>query len=268
MKRKEITEANRKAWNEVMPIHQKYRKIDLKKAFSNRGFVTFDSIEKSFLDKIELTGKKVAQLCCNNGQETLSLVNYGAESAAGFDISDLAIEEANELQKISGLNCKFIRTDVYDIDEEWFNQFDMIYITIGAIAWLPDIELFFKMVSHLLKKDGDLLIYDTHPFCYMLAHPDEDEYRKDYPKNAVHSYFRTEPWIGNTGIDYIGGTTYDACTSYDYSSTFSRNINAMIKAGIQIVELQEFDHDISNMFAHLEDDTAIPKCYLLHGRKK
>lgn len=268
MKLKEITEANRKAWNEVTPIHQKHRKVNLKKAFSIKGFSVLDTFEKSYLDKIGLKGKKVAQLCCNNGQETLSLVNYGAESAVGFDISDLAIEEANELQKISGLNCEFVRTDVYDIGEEWFDKFDAIYITIGAIAWLPDVESFFKIVNKMLKKGGDLLLYDTHPFCYLLAFPGAEDFDENHPKEAKYSYFRTEPWIDNSGVDYIGGTTYDATTSYDYSLTFSKVINAILNAGIMIYELQEYDHDISNAFAHLENDKMIPKSYILHGRKK
>lgn len=67
----------------------------------------------------------------------MSLINIGAESGVGFDISDEAIKEANELKEISGLNCDFIRTDVYDIDEKYNNRFDLVYISIGQFSTTP-----------------------------------------------------------------------------------------------------------------------------------
>ena len=44
MERKEITETNREAWNEVTPLHQKARKIDLAEKFKEKGFSLLDPI--------------------------------------------------------------------------------------------------------------------------------------------------------------------------------------------------------------------------------
>jgi hypothetical protein len=46
----------------------------------------FDSVVVRELDKIDFTGKTVAQFCCNNGRELLSLMTRGAARGVGFDI--------------------------------------------------------------------------------------------------------------------------------------------------------------------------------------
>jgi len=113
---KENREKNREAWNEALVYHQKARNNSLHEGFKNRHFTTFDRdcdnllIEK--LNEIHLTDKVVAQLPCNNGRELLSLVKFGAKKGIGFDISDTAISEANELKAIANLNVEFYRTDI------------------------------------------------------------------------------------------------------------------------------------------------------------
>ena len=267
---KKYTDANREAWNEAILVHQKARlkkKIDYKKAFAQKGYSTLDKYELAKLKEIGLKGKRVAQLCCNNGRETLSLINMGAQSGVGFDISDEAIKEARKLAEISGLDCEFVRTDVYDIGEEYYDSFDLVYITIGAMAWLPDLNKFFGVVSKLLKKNGNLMIYEHHPFCYMLAMEGDDEFDPNNPLKIVHSYFRTEPWVGDDGIDYIGGTKYKAKTSYDFTNTLMNIINSVASNGIRIQEYSECGHDISNEFELQEKEQLIPLCFILLGLK-
>ncbi|MNI12725.1 bifunctional 3-demethylubiquinone-9 3-methyltransferase/ 2-octaprenyl-6-hydroxy phenol methylase [compost metagenome] len=262
---KTYTESNRNAWNEVNPIHQKHNPINLKEAIQTKGFNALDEHITRTLLQLGLHGKNVAQLCCNNGREVLSMVNLGAQSGTGFDISDSAIEEAQELAKTSGLPCTFVRTDVYDIDSIHSNQYDLIYISIGALTWLPDLHKFFSIASTLLKKDGALVIYEIHPLLNMLAMEDEPEFED--PLKIAFSYFKSDPWINNTGIDYVGNTTYDAQTSYSFSHTLASIFNAIIQSGIHITEYEEHSHDISCIFTHLEKENKLPMCYTLIGKK-
>ncbi len=94
---KEFTRANREAWNEVMPKHQKVNKVDLDTFFARPGFViqTDKDVLRMF-DKISMKGKDVIHLCCNNGIELMSIKNMGANRCVGVDISDAAINEASE----------------------------------------------------------------------------------------------------------------------------------------------------------------------------
>ncbi|MHA1969065.1 MAG: class I SAM-dependent methyltransferase [Candidatus Hodarchaeales archaeon] len=264
MDRKKITESNREAWNEVTPLHQKARKVNLEEKFTEKGFSVLDPIETKKLQKIKVKGMRIAHLCCNNGRELLSILNaLEAESGVGFDISDEAIKEANNLQQITGLNCKFKRTDIYEIDEEYFNSFDMVYITVGALVWLPDMDELFQIASKLLKPKGQLFMYEMHPFLDML----DPENKKD-PLKITDSYFKVEPWIETAGIDYIGKTKYKAKTTIEFTHKLSDIINAIIKSGIQIIEFNEYSHDISAVFEHLEQEHMVPLCYLILGKKE
>jgi SAM-dependent methyltransferase len=264
---KKYTEANRSAWNEVAPRHQNARRLDLRAEFRKKGFSTLDPIETRTLRDIGVEGKRVAQLCCNNGQETLSLLSIGAESAVGFDISDAAIEEARELARISGLNVEFVRTDVYDIGEEFDREFDLVYVTIGSIYWLLDLTRFFGIVARLLNPVGALVLYDAHPFLNMLETPGDPAYDPGNPLKIVYPYFKEDPWVDSSGIDYIGGTRYDGKTNYGFPHTISEVLNSMIRGGIQISELTEYPHDVSVCYRHLEQIGGLPLSYVVIGRK-
>ncbi|MGE5473973.1 MAG: class I SAM-dependent methyltransferase [Ignavibacteriales bacterium] len=264
---KEYTEANREAWNEVIPIHQKSSSRNLKQLFTKKGFTILDEIETTLLKDIGLEGKKVAHLCCNDGRELLSVINIGAESGVGFDISDEAIKEANELKEVSGLNCEFIRTDVYDIDEKYTNSFDLVYISIGAFNWLPDLKRFFSVASRLLKDKGMIFIYEMHPVTNMFPYEKEDISDIANALKVKYSYFSTEPWVSNNGIDYVGKSTYQAKTKYEFAHTISDVLNSLISNGINIKLFNEYSHDISACFEHIEGEAKVPLCFVLIGQK-
>lgn len=265
---KKITDANRAAWNEVNPIHQKSRTENLKELFKQKGYSTLDKIITDKLSEVGIAGKTAAQLCCNNGRETISLVNLGAKSAIGFDISDDAIKEARELSEIAGVDCQFVRTDAYDIGPEYYNKFDLVLITIGALSWLPDLNRFFEIVSLMLKPGGSLLIYEQHPILYVFATEGDLEFDPDYPEKIAFSYFKKEPWAETKGIDYIGKSVYDSKIHYSYTQTLSDIINAVVKNKIRLDELNEYPHDISETWDDMESGGKLPRCYIIVGHKE
>ncbi|MEW5925650.1 MAG: class I SAM-dependent methyltransferase [Candidatus Zixiibacteriota bacterium] len=267
MDRKRIIAANREAWNEATGVHQRARGNKLKEGFAHKEFSTLDNIITRKMKQLHVEGKDAAQLCCNNGRELLSIINMGAKSGVGFDLSDEAIEEGRELAAIAGTNCRFVRTDVLEIGDEYNNSFDFVYISIGALSWLPDLDGFFRIVSRMLRKDGTLLIYEQHPFTYMLAAPDEPDFDKEHPMEVAYSYYRTEPWTNDTGIDYVGKTTYKGKEAFSFTQKLSDIFNAIIDSGINILEFAEFDHDIAESWDHIEKEKMIPLCYTLVGKK-
>lgn len=265
---KKYTEANRLAWNEVTPVHRKARKKDYRKEFKKKGYSTLDDLITSKLKDIPIAGKDIAQVCCNNGSETLSIASLGTKSAVGFDISDEAIKEARDLAEISGLNCSFIRTDTYDIGEEYYNRFDMIYISIGALAWMPDLDCLFKVISKMLKTDGTLVIYESHPFLYVFADEGEDDFDPDNPAKIAYSYFKEDPWVNDDGIDYIGKSQYKSKVNYCFTYKVSDVINAVIKSGIRLIEFNEYSHNISSEYERLAETGNLPFCYIMIGKKE
>ena len=265
---KKFTNMNREAWNEAMPYHTRGRKINLEEAFKNPEFNVLDSIEKEKLLQIGLEGKEVVHLCCNNGIELISIIRLGAKRGVGFDISDEAIKEANLFSKIAGVNCTFKQSDVYDLDSITTGTFDLLYISVGALSWLPDIPRFFEIAASMLKPNGLIFIYEMHPFTDILGCEGEEGFQKEHPLNPLYSYFKEDPWIDNDGIDYIGGTVYESKPMAEFSHTVSSILNSIIKAGIEICEFNEYSHDISSGFKDIESDKMVPLCYTLIGKKK
>jgi len=140
---KQFTTANRAAWQEVAPIHRRHNQEHLTKAFSQAGFSCLDAIETSQLEKLGVAGKDVAQVCCNNGRELLSVKNMGAARCFGIDGAQAFLDQAAELAACADLDVELVCCDVYEIDEVYKNRFDLVTITIGVLSWMPDIDRFF-----------------------------------------------------------------------------------------------------------------------------
>ncbi len=263
MDNKIYTESNRRAWNEVTPMHQEAKQDRFFKAFKKSGYSTLDRLVTARLHGIGLSGKRVAQLCCNDGRESLSLKNLGAASVVGFDISDAAIGEAQRLSKSSGVACEFVRSDIYDIPDSYNGSFELIYISIGVFGWMPDINRFFGVVSRLMAPGTEVLIYEQHP----IAEVFDMENRSD-PLKITNHYFNDKPLADDTGMDYWGGKQYRGEISYWFFWTLSDIINGLLANGIQISYFKEYPHDISSCWEQIEKTGKnLPLSYILQGRK-
>lgn len=257
---KKYTEANRKAWNEVSLRHEDIKR-EAKKQFLKPGFSCLDETVTEKLRTLGIEGKDIVQVCCNDGVETLSLKNMGAASCTGFDISDAAIVSAHKLAEEANIDCQFVRTDIYDIPNGYEGRFDIVYISVGALSWFPDLAQFFQVVGRLLRPRGTLLIYEMHPFLNMI----DEENRTP---RIQSSYFNEKPWVYDDGITYRGNDPYESSTTYNFDLTVSDVINSVIQNGLQLKEFREFPHDLSAMFEQLEDrDIQIPMSLMLVAEK-
>lgn len=250
MQRADYTQANRLGWNEVAPIHAQYNLERLLTNFQQPGYSTLDSIITELLMHIGLTGKSVVQLPCNNGRELLSIKNLGADRCVGFDIAEHFLAQAEQLVAVSGIDCTFVHSDVYDVPESYHGEFDLVVITIGTIGWMPDLPGFFQVIRRLLKSGGWLVIYEAHPVLGMF------EPTMDGATPIVrHSYFRTTPFVDDTGLDYYGKTCYQASPYYWFQHKLSDIITGCLREGLLLTAFHEYDHDLSQSFEQYE---AIP----------
>jgi 2-polyprenyl-3-methyl-5-hydroxy-6-metoxy-1,4-benzoquinol methylase len=264
---KKYTEANRAAWNEVMPRHQAAAKEKWDKAFLQPDFVRLDEGEISLLQQMGIQGKDVVHMCCNNGIELLSLKNLGARVCVGFDISEEAIKEASERAQRCQIDCRFVRSDVYDIGAEYGEQFNIVYITSGCLGWLPDLDLFMEKAAALLRADGRIFIHEIHPFAEMLPADNSEEAG---PLRIIEPYFKKEPYTDQGGLDYVGGSEYiSATTQYWFVHTLSDILMSLIKNRMVIEHFSEYETDISAGHRRIEEAKAgIPLSYILIGRKQ
>ncbi len=263
----DFTEANRAAWNETAPIHAAQNLESLLKDFRTPGYSCLHKpFEVERLQNLKLEGKSVAQLCCNNGRELISVKNlFKAGRCVGFDISDEFINQGRALNTAANQDIEFVRINVLEIPESFSGQFDLVYITIGALGWLPNLETFLHTISRLLKPGGNVLIYEMHPILDMF---DADENAKKNPLELKHSYFRNTPYVETGGLDYYGGSSYESKPMYWFHYKLSNLIGGLIGNGLQIMAFDEFDFDISSVFTHFDAlEIKPPMCYILEARK-
>ncbi len=206
-RRREFTDANREAWDEAAPVHEKINQARLLEAFSKPGYNALDDHCLDRLKEIGVQGKSVAQLCCNNGRELLSLKNLGAGHCVGFDASAAFIEQARELAKASGhTDVEFVTTDIYEIPSDKTGPYDIVMTTTGVISWMPNIEGFFDLFDRLMRPGGHIFIEEIHPVLMMY-----EDGEGDGPSYLKYSYFKEDPWVETTGLDYYEGTKYEYC---------------------------------------------------------
>ncbi len=266
MQRDDYTEANRRSWNETAPVHAARKFQGLLEGFRTPGYLTLDALETERLTALGLAGKSVAQLACNNGRELLSIKGLGAGRCVGFDISDEFMAQGGALAAAGGLDCQFVRVSVYDIPHEYDAGFDLVYISIGALGWMPDLDAFFAVAARLLRPGGHLFVYEMHPLLDMFEEIDEGAAAAD-PLKIHYSYFKDDPYVDTSGLDYYGGTTYEGQPTYWFHHKLSDILGGLLHNGISIEAFDEYPHDISNVFAHLEPFGLLPLSYILVGRK-
>jgi ubiquinone/menaquinone biosynthesis C-methylase UbiE len=263
---KRITESNRAAWNEVMPLHQRAAGEKWDRLFAQPGYVRLDEIEIGLFHQLGLKGKSVVHLCCNNGVELLSLKNLGAGECVGFDICDAAIREASERASKCQIDCQFVRSDVYEIDAGYADRFDLAYISVGCLGWMPDLELFFEKSAALLRRGGQVFIREIHPFSEMLPLSQGDAAGG---LRVVGPYFKPEPYVEQGGLDYVGNSDYPAgATQYWFVHTLSSIVMGLIHQGITIEHFSESEQAVSPHQRHIEAaQDGVPLSYVMIGRK-
>lgn len=249
MKVNNIVEVNRKAWNYATKLHQKVLKDELDKQFENKDYVFFKECEVDELKKLGVEGKSIAQLCCNNGKEVLSLMRLGAKDCTGFDISDEAIKEAIERANKNNIEASFVRCNILDIDEYYDNKFDIIYISVGTIRWIPDLDKFFRICYRLLRDNGKIYIKEMHPLTEVIN--DDRDIEKD-PLLIVNSYFNETYFSDNNSLDYVGHTNEKGLKKYWYIYNFTDIIGGLLKNKFKLLEFEEYQDDISDVYQILE----------------
>jgi len=152
--------ANRALWDERVAIHRRDETGFYAVETVLAGGDTLSAIEAAEIG--DLRGLRVAHLQCHFGLDTICLARRGA-TVTGLDFSPAAIAEARTLAAACGVTAAFVEGDVYDARSLIDGEFDLVYVTWGAINWLPDIARWAAVVASLLKPGGRLYLAEAHP---------------------------------------------------------------------------------------------------------
>lgn len=258
-------EINRQSQNNRTETHLKSEFYDLDNFM--KGKTSLNSIELELLG--DLNGKSILHLQCHFGQDTISLCRLGA-SVTGVDLSDNAIESGIKIAKETNSNVTFICCDIYDLPNHLDKQFDIVFTSYGTIGWLPDIDKWAKVVSKFLKPNGQFVFVEFHPVVWMF----DDNFEKIFYK-----YFNSGAIIESESGTYADKNADISNEYVMWNHSLSEVINSLIKNGIEINQLNEYDYSPYNCFnktiefepkkyriEHLED--KIPMVYSIIAKKK
>ena len=178
---KNYIEGNKAAWEEAFDYRDASWGADITDRIQKESYPFFNEETVAVLRKIPTEGMTIGQFCCNNGRELLSLVKSGkAAKGIGFDIAENQVAFASEKAKELGLPCVFEAVNVYDIDDRYNEQFDMVIITIGALCWFDDLDRFFAIVAKCMKPGAVIVINEQHPCTNMLASEGDEEFDPEH----------------------------------------------------------------------------------------
>jgi SAM-dependent methyltransferase len=236
---------NRAHWDEKVALHLGPRGYDLTSLRAGRG--RFNAIEEAELWPVD--GCRILHLQCHFGSDSLKLAQRGA-TVVGLDFSAPAIDAARRLTAELGLadRAHFVRADLYDAPAAIPETagFDMVFVTWGAICWLPDIYRWAEIVSYFLKPGGSLYLAEAHPAAMVF---DDAAKLPDGRPGYFAPYFSAEPVVMQEAHDYIDETTTVAnATTYTWIHPLGAVISALLKASMTLDWLHEHDAVTWHMF--------------------
>lgn len=232
-------ELNRRNWEARVPIHLRSEFYDIDAFKSGKSTLRPEEIA----DLAPVTGKSLLHLQCHFGLDTLSWAREGAQ-VTGLDFSPAAIDAANALKDELGINAEFVTANVYDASGVLDAHFDIVYTGLGALCWLPDINLWAQMVAALMKPGGQFYMLEFHPIEWVFG----NDLTIEYP------YF--SPKDGERLVDEETYTGKSEKLSQPETRQWNHNIGevvtALVKAGLAINEVAEYDECVLQRWPFME----------------
>ncbi|MDA8026900.1 MAG: class I SAM-dependent methyltransferase [Actinomycetota bacterium] len=224
---------NRNYWERVVDIHyqSKFYEVD-------RWIVEGMRMRPWEEDVIgRLDGKNVVHLQCHFGKDTLSLLSLGASSVTGIDFSESAIAKAVALSAKTGCQDRsnFIVCSVEEVPMSLpSRKYDMAYVSLGAINWIPKIETWAAALSHLLKDNSTIFIHEVHPLSQVIA-------PKDSKWTIEDSYFETSHAMTDESIgSYVEDSeSLGTFRTFLWNHSLGEIVLALAKHGFSISLLDE-----------------------------
>lgn len=242
---------NRANWDERVPIHLAAPSYDLGPLRAGQG--RLNPIEEAELRPV--AGQRVLHLQCHFGRDTLTLAQRGAE-VVGLDFSAPAIAAARALAAELGLadRARFVEADLYDAPAAIHEPaaFDLVYVTWGAINWLPDIRRWAEIVAFFLKPGGTLYLAEGHPTA--LVFDDAAPAQAGMP-GWFAPYFDRAPCVFDDPSDYADPTARLAhARTYSWMHPLGEVVTSILAAGLDLKWLHEHDRVPWRMFECLIED--------------
>jgi SAM-dependent methyltransferase len=237
-------------WDERVAVHLGPRGYDI--TALREGRARLNAIEEA--EQPPGAGQRILHLQCHFGRDTLILAQRGA-TMVGLDFSGPAIATAQSLAAELGLSdrARFVQADLYNamaaIPEA--AAFDAVFVTWGALCWLPDIAGWARIVGHFLKPGGWLYLAEGHPAAMVL---DDAAALPDGRPGFHVPYFHTAPMVFDDASDYVDDAARLAnSVTCQWIHPLAHVVTSLIDAGLRLDWLREHDAVTWRMFQCLTE---------------
>ncbi|HEY7134636.1 MAG TPA: class I SAM-dependent methyltransferase [Acidimicrobiia bacterium] len=201
----------------------------------------------------DVSGLRLLHLQCHFGLDTLAFARVGAE-VTGLDFSETAIDAARDIARRAGLEDRstFVCADVlHAADALAGGTFDVVYVSLGALTWLPSVDAWAEQVGALVAPGGRVYVHDGHPLAWALA---------DDRLCIEHTYFEeSEPFADEAVTTYTdSGRALVNRTTFEWNHGIGEIVTALLRHGLRLEWLTEHDWTVWPRFPWLvqRDDGA------------
>ena len=232
---------NRANWDDRARLHvgsPDYRVVDFEDPDFLSDVVRFD------LPRLgDVNGLRGIHLQCHIGTDTISLSRLGARMT-GLDLSPESISQAAKLATTLAAEIDWVVSDVYDAPAALGRaglpdrDYDLVYVSLGALNWLPSVARWAEVVAALLRPGGRLFIRDVHPLLGSL-----DYERSDGLLVLDQPYFEVaEAEIIDQPQSYVSTSRpLTATISHQWNHAIGDLLTAVIDAGLRLTMFAEHD---------------------------
>lgn len=228
-------ESNRALWDALVEQHFKSPMYDVDgfRAGDNR----LGRIERAEVG--DVSGKRLLHLLCRFGMDTLNWARLGAD-VTGVDISPRAIAAARALAEECGIPGRFVECEAMQTPEHVRGPFDIVFMSWGALCWLPDMSALMRMASDFLAPGGFYYVLESHPMAMALddtwAPGEQLRLGYDYDTGGqVASY----PWGADYADPYAADAPRDERLAHEWGHGLGSIVTALAEAGLVVEFLHE-----------------------------
>lgn len=169
----------RESWNRISEDYQRRSRIGTDDIY----YGDFILGEKQLKLLGEAKGKRILEIGCGGGQNSIVLAKQGA-NVSGVDFSEKQIAYARALARKEKVQVDFQVGDMQNLSQFSDNTFDVVLTTV-SLLYVENLFKTMSEVNRVLKSGGVFLFSEGHP----MAEGELIRYRgrKVY---AISSYFR------------------------------------------------------------------------------
>ena len=184
--------------------------------------------------------------------DSLTLAQNGAD-VTGIDFSTPAIENARALASELGLagRARFLLSDVYETAAVLPEpaSFDRVFVSWGALCWLPDMAGWARVVAHFLKPGGWLALAEAHPAAYVF---DDETKTPDGRPGWYVPYLGRQAMIEDRAEDYAEPSVrLTNARTHEWVHPLADVVGGLLAAGLRLDAFHEHDVIPWKMFACL-----------------